>query len=262
MVTGADQPSSLTTGVLVVIALHGAATMGSWGLADSHARYAPQPWKLSAMCRAFVTENRMLWRDPLGGMSLAVTTLLWGAGATLQLVVLRWATESLALPLSQASYLQGMSAVGIVVGAALASRWVTMRHAARLLPLGILLGVSIPLLLLVDTVSTAALLLVYVGALAGFFVVPMNALLQLRGCTLLTAGRSVAVQGFNENAGMLLMLLLYAAATAYGVAVPALVIGFGFCVGASMALLWWAKRRHLGAPVPTDSPKIHQEVTE
>jgi MFS family permease len=262
MVTGADQPSPLTTGVLVVIALHGAATMGSWGLADSHARYAPQPWKLSAMCRAFVTENRMLWRDPLGGMSLAVTTLLWGAGATLQLVVLRWATESLALPLSQASYLQGMSAVGIVVGAALASRWVTMRHAARLLPLGILLGVSIPLLLLVDTVSTAALLLVYVGALAGFFVVPMNALLQLRGCTLLTAGRSVAVQGFNENAGMLLMLLLYAAATAYGVAVPALVIGFGFCVGASMALLWWAKRRHLGAPVPTDSPKIHQEVTE
>ena len=103
MVTGADQPSPLATGVLVVIALHGAATMGSWGLAYSRARYAPQPWKLSAMCRAFVVENRTLWRDPLGGMSLAVTTLLWGAGATLQLVVLRWATESMALPLSQAS---------------------------------------------------------------------------------------------------------------------------------------------------------------
>ena len=137
-----------------------------------------------------------------------------------------------------------------------------MRHAARLLPLGVVLGASIPLLLLVQTVPIAALLLVYVGALAGFFVVPMNALLQLRGCTLLTAGRSVAVQGFNENAGMLLMLLLYAAGTAYGIAVPALVIGFGLCVGGSMALLWWARHRHVGDPVAVDSPKIHQEVIE
>jgi hypothetical protein len=171
--------------------------------------------------------------------------LLWGAGATLQLVVLLWATEALALPLSQASYLQGMSAVGIVAGAALASRWVSMRHAARLLPMGVVLGLSIPLMLWVHTVAAAAVLLVCVGALAGFFVVPMNALLQLRGCTLLTAGRSVAVQGFNENAGMLLMLILYALATSADISVATLVLAFGAIVSAAMGLVWFAKRRYL-----------------
>jgi hypothetical protein len=155
-----------------------------------------------------------------------------------------------------------MSAVGIVLGAALASRWIAMHQAARLLPLGLLLGVSIPLLLLVHTVYSAALLLVYVGALAGFFVVPMNALLQLRGCALLTAGRSVAVQGFNENAGMLLMLLLYAAGTALGISVTALVMGFGACVSGTMVLIWFAKRHHLADAAHHVSPNIHRQVTE
>ena len=241
----ADEPSRLTAGVLVVLGLHAGATFLSLGLADSQARYAPRPWNLASLWRTFMQENRILWGDALGGLSMAVTTLLWGAGATLQLVVLRWATEALALPLSQASYLQGMSAVGIVAGAALASRWVAMRHAARLLPMGVALGLSIPLMLFVETVPAAAMLLVGVGALAGFFVVPMNALLQLRGCTLLTAGRSVAVQGCNENAGMLLMLLLYAAGTAAGISVSALVIGFGASLSAAMALGWFAKRRYL-----------------
>jgi MFS family permease len=239
------EPSALTAGVLVVVGLHAGATLLSVGLADSQARYAPRPWQWSVLCRSFVQENRILWGDALGGLSLAVTTLLWGASATLQLVVLRWATEALALPLSQASYLQGMSAVGIVSGAALASRWVSMRHAARLLPMGVVLGLSIPLMLWVHTVAAAAVLLVCVGALAGFFVVPMNALLQLRGCTLLTAGRSVAVQGFNENAGMLLMLILYALATSADISVATLVLAFGAIVSAAMGLVWFAKRRYL-----------------
>ena len=244
------EPSALTAGVLVVVGLHAGATLLSIGLADSRARYAPRPWQLGAMWRSFLQENRTLWGDALGGLSLAATTLLWGVGATLQLVVLRWATEALALPLSQASYLQGMSAVGIVAGAALASRWVSMRHAARLLPMGVALGLSIPLMLWVDTVAAAAVLLVCVGALAGFFVVPMNALLQLRGCTLLTAGRSVAVQGFNENAGILLMLILYALATSADISVSALVLAFGATVSAAMGLIWFAKRRDLHQAPP------------
>ncbi len=244
------EPSALTAGVLVVVGLHAGATLLSIGLADSRARYAPRPWQLGPMWRSFLQENRTLWGDALGGLSLAATTLLWGVGATLQLVVLRWATEALALPLSQASYLQGMSAVGIVAGAALASRWVSMRHAARLLPMGVALGLSIPLMLWVDTVAAAAVLLVCVGALAGFFVVPMNALLQLRGCTLLTAGRSVAVQGFNENAGILLMLILYALATSADISVSALVLAFGATVSAAMGLIWFAKRRDLHQAPP------------
>jgi len=39
--------------------------------------------------------------------------------------------------------------------------------------------------------------------------VPMNALLQHRGLKIMPPGRSIAVQGFNENLSVLVMLGLY-----------------------------------------------------
>ncbi|OYU43332.1 MAG: lysophospholipid transporter LplT, partial [Burkholderiales bacterium PBB4] len=191
----------------------------------------------------FWRENLVLWRDRLGGVSMAVTTLLWGVGATLQLIVLRWSQESLGLSLDQGAYLQGVTAVGVVAGAVAASRKVSLAQATRVLPLGIALGLVIPALLLVQSVAVAAVLLVAVGAMAGFFVVPMNALLQHRGYTLLTAGRSVAVQGFNENAGMLIMLAVYAAAIAWSLPLKVLVFGFGLLVASGMAVVWGVYRR-------------------
>jgi hypothetical protein len=174
---------------------------------------------------------------------MSVTTLLWGVGATLQLIVLRWATEFLQLPLAQAAYLQGITAVGVIVGALAASRSVSLVNAVRLLPMGVVIGCMIPMLLLVDSVVGASLLLILVGAIAGFFVVPMNALLQHRGCTLLTAGRSIAVQGFNENAGMLIMLCVYAAAIAIDIPLSTLIIGFGVLVACPMTVLYLCSRR-------------------
>jgi len=158
-------------------------------------------------------------------------------GATLQLVVLRWAHEALGLQLDKAAYLQGVTAIGVIAGAMSASRYVVLSRAARLLPLGLLLGLVIPLMLLVASIPMAALLMVVVGAMAGFFVVPMNALLQHRGYVLLTAGRSIAVQGFNENAGMLLMLAVYAGATALQLKMHSLILGFGVMVTMGMALI-------------------------
>jgi hypothetical protein len=200
----------------------------------------------------FFRENALLWRDALGGLSMSVTTLLWGVGATLQLIVLRWAHEALGLPLAQAAYLQGVTALGVVAGAVLATRWVGLAQAERLLPVGIVMGLLVPLLLLISSPWMAALLLVLVGGLAGFFVVPMNALLQHRGCTLLTAGRSIAVQGFNENGGMLLMLGVYAVAIALDVPLSMLVLGFAVMVAGGMAALWLAQirlqRKVLAAP--------------
>jgi hypothetical protein len=108
---------------------------------------------------------------------------------------------------------------------------------------GIVLGLLVPLLLCISSPWTAALLLMLVGGLAGFFVVPMNALLQHRGCTLLTAGRSIAVQGFNENAGMLLMLAVYAGAIALDVPLTWLVLGFGALVSGGMLMIWWAAKK-------------------
>ena len=147
------------------------------------------------------------------------------------------------LPLAQAAYLQGVTAVGVVAGAVLASRLVGLAQAQRLLPIGVLMGLLLPLLLCISSPWTAALLLILVGGLAGFFVVPMNALLQHRGCTLLTAGRSIAVQGFNENAGMLLMLGVYAGAIALDLSLNLLIGGFAVLVTVGMLLMWAAQFR-------------------
>jgi MFS family permease len=237
------QPTALAAGMMVLLGMNLLATLLSIAVVDSGARYDPHSIHPKALIKRFVLENRVLWRDALGGLSMSVTTLLWGVGATLQLIVLRWAHEALGLPLAQAAYLQGVTAVGVVVGAVLASRFVGLKQAERLLPIGIVMGLLVPLMLCISSPWTAALLLMLVGGLAGFFVVPMNALLQHRGCTLLTAGRSIAVQGFNENGGMLLMLGAYAGAIALNVSLDMLVLGFSLLVTGGMLAIWTTQLR-------------------
>jgi LPLT family lysophospholipid transporter-like MFS transporter len=240
-------PTALVAGMLVLLTMNALAMLLSLAVLDTGARYARHSIHPLALIRSFVKENAMLWRDPLGGLSMSVTTLLWGVGATLQLIVLRWAHEALGLPLAQAAYLQGITAVGVISGAVLASRWVGLAQAERLLPIGMLMGCMVPLLLCISSPWTGAMLLLVVGGLAGFFVVPMNALLQHRGCCLLTAGRSVAVQGFNENGGILLMLAVYAVAIALEVPLNFLVLGFAVLVTGGMVIIgwaqWWDRRR-------------------
>ena len=240
--TGQTHPTHLVAGMLVLLTMNALALLLSLGVADSGARYDRHSFHPSELLRRFVQENRLLWCDALGGLSMAVTTLLWGVGATLQLLVLRWAHEALGLPLAQAAYLQGVTALGVVLGAVLATRWVALHQATRLLPIGLVMGLLLPLLLVVHSTWVAALLLVLVGGLAGFFVVPMNALLQHRGFTLLTAGRSIAVQGFNENAGMLLMLGIYAAAIRLELPLQGLILGFAALMVLGMLLIMAAQR--------------------
>jgi MFS family permease len=235
--------TGLLAGMFILLALYGVAAMLNLGIADSGARYASHSIHPIRMVRRFFQENRILWTDPLGGLSMAITTLLWGVGATLQLIVLRWANESLGLPLAQSAYLQGVTALGVVGGAVLASRYVKLSDAIKLLPIGVLIGLLVPLMLAVESVPWACILLLAVGTLASYFVVPMNALLQHRGHNLLTAGRSIAVQGFNENGGILVMLALYAAATANQIPLRALIICFGVLITSTMALVWFVQRR-------------------
>jgi LPLT family lysophospholipid transporter-like MFS transporter len=174
---------------------------------------------------------------------MAVTTLLWSIGACLQLIVLRWAGESLGLSLEHAAYLQGLTAMGVIAGAMLASQTINLDFAPRLLPVGILLGLLIPSMAYVHSIQAAAALLVFVGGLAGFFVVPMNAVLQHRGHSLLTAGRSIAVQGFNENLGILIFLGIYAGVTALAIPLMSLIWCFGFLVTCTMLWIWARHRR-------------------
>lgn len=230
--------STLHAGMVSLLLLYALAAVMNLGVVDSGARYPHHTRHPGAIVKRFFSENRQLWRDPLGGVSMAVTTVLWGIGATLQLIVLRWATESLGLALDKAAYLQGVTALGVVAGAALASRFISLVNAPRLLPIGMVLGLLVPAMSSIHSLVWAACLLMLVGALAGFFVVPMNALLQHRGSRLLTAGRSIAVQGFNENGGILFMTALYAAATAWRVPLHSLLWCFGLLVASAMAMVF------------------------
>ncbi|HEX4928933.1 MAG TPA: lysophospholipid transporter LplT [Burkholderiales bacterium] len=190
-----------------------------------------------------------LWRDRLGQVSLAVTTLFWGTGATLQFIVIEWARAALGFDLSKAAILQGVTAVGIAFGAVLASAWVSLDRAVRVIPLGIAMGLVVIAMDLVSRVWLAVGLMVLIGAMAGFFVVPMNALLQHRGHHLVGAGRSIAVQNFNENVSVLLMIALYSALLGAGVSIYKVIVVFGLFVAATMlsVQLWFRRSRRVHA---------------
>jgi MFS family permease len=194
------------------------------------------------LVRDFAHCNRLLWKDKLGQISLATTTLFWGAGATLQFIVLKWAEVALGYPLSKATLLQGVVAFGIALGAVLAARMVPLRRAVDVVPLGIAMGLIVIAMVFVRSVWIAMPLMIAIGALAGFFVVPMNALLQHRGHILMGAGHSIAVQNFNENLSILIMLALYALMIRMDLSIYVVIVLFGLFVASSMVLV---RRRHL-----------------
>ena len=187
----------------------------------------------------------LLWKDRLGQISLAVTTLFWGAGATLQFIVIEWARATLSFDLSRAAILQGVTALGIAVGAVMASVWVALDRSVRVIPLGILMGLVVISMNFVTQVWLASTLMVIIGALAGFFVVPMNALLQHRGHHLVGAGRSIAVQNFNENTSILVMIALYSLLLHYGYSIYFVITVFGLFVAGTMTVVqvWYLHNR-------------------
>ena len=209
----------------------------------------PHPWDTLKDFSRCVSH---LWRDRLGQISLAVTTLFWGAGATLQFIVIEWARNALNFDLSRAAMLQGISAFGVAIGAVLASLWIALDRSVKVIPLGIAMGLVVMVMNFVTQIWVAVILMILIGILAGFFVVPMNALLQHRGHHLVGAGRSIAVQNFNENTSILLMIALYSVLLGSGLSIYAVIVVFGvFVAGAMTAVQLWyrANRRRHGEEI-------------
>ena len=196
------------------------------------------PWYL---IREFNHCLMLLWRDRLGQISLAVTTLFWGAGATLQFIVIKWAEVSLHLDLSKSSMLQGVVAVGVAIGAAGAAKMITLRKSVKVIPLGIAMGLIVLVMNFVHVTWLAVPILILIGALSGYFVVPMNALLQHRGHILMGAGHSIAVQNFNENLSILIMTGVYYLMVKVDMSIYLVITLFGIFVSGSMLIV---KRRH------------------
>jgi hypothetical protein len=182
-----------------------------------------------------------LWRDRLGQISLATTTLFWGVSGNLRYIVLAWAAAALGYSVTQASALVGVVAIGTAVGAVAASLRMRLEHATNVMPLGIAMGVLVILLNFITNVWVAAPFLVLLGGLGGFLVVPMNALLQHRGHNLMGSGRSIAVQNFNEQACILGLGGFYSLSTGLGLSAFGAITVFGLVVASFM---WVIKRWH------------------
>jgi MFS family permease len=205
-----------------------------------HRLAAASALRLGWLCvHDHLAAQRVLWHDREAAVSMAATTLLWGVAAVLQFAVLRWGQEVLGLELDRAAVLQAVVAVGVVAGAAAAGRWVPLAAASRALPLGIVLGALLPAVVLLHEPGPGVAALTLCGALAGWLVVPLNALLQHRGGLLLSTGRSIAVQNFNENASVLVTLGAYAALLGSGLDLVATMALLGAWVTLSMSALWW-----------------------
>ncbi|MBW8307232.1 MAG: lysophospholipid transporter LplT [Thiobacillus sp.] len=186
---------------------------------------------------------KLLWRDPLGQVSLAVTTLFWGVGATLRLLIIAWAALNLKYGLDQATQLTAATAFGIAIGSVLAGKFVSLQRAVSVLPAGILLGFIPIALIWVESLIPALLLLGLAGTLAGYFVVPMNALLQHRGHLLMGAGHSIAQQNFNENISILLLTGAYALMVRADWHIHTIIWIFGLFISSVMTAIW-LRHRH------------------
>ncbi|MGB7479011.1 MAG: lysophospholipid transporter LplT [Burkholderiaceae bacterium] len=230
--TGVNTPTEAALCVIVLAYLVAAAF--NLKIPDTGARYAHQERNLMRLVADFAQCTSKLWSDKLGQISLAVTTLFWGAGATLQFIVLKWAEKSLAMPLDRAAILQGVVALGVAIGAVAAARFVPLKRSLSVMPLGIAMGLVVIAMTLVHTAWIAYLLLLVIGMLSGYFVVPMNALLQHRGHVLMSAGHSIAVQNFNENMSVLTMLVLYAIMVKLDLNVNLVIVLFGLFVAGTM----------------------------
>ena len=215
-----------------------ALVLNIW-IKGSHITYPRTLVHPLALLRQTAQHQHRMWSDTEAGMSLGVTTLFWGVSATMQLLVLQWSQTHLGMSLDHAAYLQGAVAVGVVVGAWLAARWVSLEGAWRVLPIGLVLGISLPCMNWVHHPSVAVLLMILVGACGGFFVVPMNALLQHRGCQLLTAGQSIAIQNFNENLSVMAMMLGYSALMAMDLPFLVITSVLGAWISAGMLMIAW-----------------------
>jgi MFS transporter, LPLT family, lysophospholipid transporter len=223
--------------IAAIVSLYVVAALFNLRIPRTEAPLQPMTGNLVVLVRDFTQCNARLWADRLGQISLATTTLFWGVAGNLRYIVLAWAAAALGYTTTQASSLVGVVAIGTAVGAVVASMTMKLDRATRVIPLGTGMGLLVILMVVIRDVWVAAPFLMLLGALGGFLVVPMNALLQHRGHNLMGAGRSIAVQNFNEQACILALGALYVGMTKFGLSAFGAIAIFGLVVAGTMELV-------------------------
>ncbi len=237
--SGIDTPPEAA--IAAMVALYALAAAFNLRIPRTEAPLQPIAHSLFGLVRDFQRCNARLWTDKLGQISLATTTLFWGVSGNLRYIVLAWAAVALSYETTQASALVGVVAIGTAAGAVVASLRMRLDQATRVIPLGIAMGLLVLGMNFITQLWIAVPFLIVLGALGGFLVVPMNALLQHRGHNLMGAGRSIAVQNFNEQACILGLGALYAGMTVLGLSAFGAISIFGVLVA---GLMWLIRRWH------------------
>ena len=233
--TGVDTPPEAAIASLVI--LYVAAALFNLRIPRTETPLQTFDSNPYGLLKDFIGCNRRLWQDKLGQISLATTTLFWGVSGNLRYIVLAWAAVALGYDTTHASSLVGVVAIGTAAGAVLASAKMKLEKATAVIPLGVAMGVLVlGMNFLRDIVPTVPFMIL-LGGLAGFLVVPMNALLQHRGHNLMGSGRSIAVQNFNEQACILLLGGGYSALTKTGLSAYGAITAFGLFVASASALI-------------------------
>ena len=238
--TGVDTPAQAA--IVVLIFVYAVAAWFNLRIPLTGVEMRPMLHTWLDLVPDFLSCNSRLWRDKLGQISLATTTLFWGVSGNLKYIVLAWSALALGYSTTQASSLVGVVAIGTAVGAVVASLRMRLDTATGVIPLGIAMGVLVILMNFIHNVWLAAPFLILLGALGGFLVVPMNALLQHRGHNLMGAGRSIAVQNFNEQACILILGAFYSLSTGLGLSTASAITTFGLVVA---VMMWMIRRWYL-----------------
>jgi MFS family permease len=226
--------------IAVLMGVYALAAVINLRIAHTGVKMQPMPANKLALLPDFWRCNICLWRDKLGQISLATTSLFWGVSGNMRYIVLPWATAALGYATMQATRLVGVVIIGTAAGAVLAALRMRLDRATSVMPLGILMGLALLAMVFVDRLWLAVPFLVFLGALGGYILVPMNALLQHRGHNLMGAGRSIAVQNFNEQVCILALGLLYSASTYAGLSAFGAITLFGVVVVVVMlAIQFW-----------------------
>jgi LPLT family lysophospholipid transporter-like MFS transporter len=232
---GVDTPPEAAIGTMVI--LYAMAAGFNLRIPRTSTPLQAFPADALSLWQDFWGCNMRLWRDKLGQISLVTTTLFWGVSGNLRYIVLAWAGAALAYDTTKASLLVGVVAVGTAVGAVVASVWMRLDWAVRVIPLGVMMGLLVIFMNAIRELHVAIPFFIILGGLGGFLVVPMNALLQHRGHSLMGSGRSIAVQNFNEQACILAMGALYSGMTKEGLSAYGAITIFGLVVAVAMALV-------------------------
>ena len=245
--TGIDTPPEAA--IAFIVSLYVLAAAYNLNIPRTDAPLQPLAHGVFGLVRDFSTCNSRLWRDKLGQISLATTTLFWGVSGNLRYIVLAWAAAALGYGTTQASALVGVVAIGTAAGAVVASMRMRLDQATAVIPLGIAMGLLVIGMNFITNLYLAVPFLILLGALGGFLVVPMNALLQHRGHNLMGAGRSIAVQNFNEQACILALGAFYAGMTMFGMSAFTAITIFGVGVAGVMELIRrWHERNLVNHP--------------